>query len=100
MIPIYNIPYYKGNLYFCKERINAGYLEVAGVYAQKALSLNPKRPEALNLLGGISESSGNRREAEEYYRTAMLRDPHYAPPRRNLDRLTHSLYNREGIVWD
>jgi len=87
-------------LALAKERINEGYFDVAGVYAQKAVFLNPGRPEALNLLGGIAESQGNRREAEEYYRAALTRYPHYTAAKLNLERLARSPYNREGIVWD
>jgi CheY-like chemotaxis protein len=84
-------------LALAKKRINEGYLEIAGVYAQKAVFLNPDRPEALNLLGGIAASKGNRQEAEEYYRAALARYPHYTPAKLNLDRLAGT---REGIVWD
>jgi CheY-like chemotaxis protein len=87
-------------LALAKKRIEEGYFEVAGVYAQKAVFLNPDRPEALNLLGGIAESTGNRREAEEYYRAALARYPHYTAAKLNLDRLTSRSYTREGIVWD
>ncbi|MEW6660737.1 MAG: response regulator [Thermodesulfobacteriota bacterium] len=87
-------------LALAKERIKEGYFEVAGVYAQKAVFLNPDKPEALNLLGGIAESTGNRREAEEYYRAALGRYPHYTAAKLNLKRLSGSSSAREGIVWD
>jgi CheY-like chemotaxis protein len=87
-------------LALAKKRIQEGYFEVAGVYAQKALFLNPARPEALNLLGGISESKGNRREAEEYYRAALARYPHYTAAKLNLERLAGGSYSRQDIVWD
>jgi len=87
-------------LALAKERIKEGYLEVAGVYAQKAVFLKPDRPEALNLLGGIAESTGNRREAEEYYRAALARYPHYTAAKLNLERLAGKSYSLEGIVWD
>ena len=91
---------YEDYLALAKKRIDEDYFEVAGVYAQKAVFLNPDRPEALNLLGGIAESKGNRQEAEEYYRAALTRDPNYSPAQLNLDRLVGSSYTREGIVWD
>jgi len=83
-----------------KERINEGYFEVAGVYAQKAIFLNPDRPEALNLLGGIAESKGNRKEAEDYYRAALARYPHYTAAKLNLERLGGRTYTGQDIVWD
>ena len=57
------------------------------MYAQKAVFLNPDRPGALNLLGGIAEVKGNRLEAEQYYRAALTRDPGYGPAKLNLERL-------------
>lgn len=93
-------PGYWDYLALAKKRIKEGYFEVAGVYAQKAVFLKPDRPEALNLLGGIAESKGNRREAEEYYRAALARYPHYSAAKLNLNRLAGKSYTREGIVWD
>ena len=91
---------YDDYLAIAKQRIIEGYFEVAGVYAQKALFLKPDRPEALNLLGGISESTGNRLEAEKYYRAALTHDPAYAPAQSNLKRITTQPYTQKGIVWD
>ena len=91
---------YDDYLTLAKQRIDEGFFEIAGVYAQKGVFLKPDRPEALNLLGGIAESKGNRQEADGYYRAALTRDPHYAPAQHNLDRLVVSSYTREGIVWD
>ena len=82
-----------------KQRISEGHFEVAGVYAQKAVFLNPDRPEALNLLGGISEAKGNRLEADEYYRAALTRDPNYEPAKLNLERLAGGPQTQRGIVW-
>ncbi len=87
-------------LALAKKRIEEGYFEVAGVYAQKAVFLDPGRPEALNLLGGIAESTGNRREAEQYYRAALARYPHYTAAKLNLERLAGRTYTRQDIVWD
>jgi DNA-binding NtrC family response regulator len=43
---------YEDYLALARQRISEGHFEVAGVYAQKAVFLNPDRPGALNLLGG------------------------------------------------
>ena len=91
---------YDDYLAIAKQRIIEGYFEFAGVYAQKAVFLKPDRPEALNLLGGISESTGNRLEAEKYYRAALTHDPAYAPAQSNLERITTQPYTQRGIVWD
>jgi Flp pilus assembly protein TadD len=70
------------------------------VYAQKAVFLNSNRPEALNLLGGIAETKGNRLEADQYYRAALTHDPAYAPAQQNLERLSTQTGTPKGIVWD
>lgn len=82
-----------------KKRALEGYFDVAGVYAQKAVYLDPKRPEALNLLGGISEAKGNRLEANKYYRAALAHDPAYLPAQLNLERVAAQPYNPQGILW-
>ena len=86
-------------LALAKERISQGFYEIAGVYAQKAVFLNPNRPEALNLLGGISEATGNRLEAYKYYQAALANDPAYLPARLNLERVAAQPYTPQGIIW-
>jgi FixJ family two-component response regulator len=90
---------YEDYLALAKQRVTEGHFEVAGVYAQKAVFLNPDRPGALNLLGGIAEVKGNRLEAEQYYRAALTRDPGYEPATLNLKRLAGSPYTQRAIVW-
>jgi two-component system, OmpR family, alkaline phosphatase synthesis response regulator PhoP len=90
---------YADYIALAKERINEGFFEIAGVYAQKAVFLNPKRPEALNLLGGIAEARGNRLEAYKYYHAALVHDPAYLPAQMNLERVAAQPYTAEGILW-
>jgi len=90
---------YEDYLALARQRINEGHFEVAGVYAQKADFLNPDRPEALNLLGGISEVKGNQVEADEYYRAALTRDPGYEPAKLNLERPAGRPLTQRIIVW-
>jgi DNA-binding response OmpR family regulator len=92
-------PEYRDYLALAKERIQQGFFEIAGVYAQKAVFLSPNRPEALNLLGGISEAVGNRLEAYKYYQAALAQDPAYLPAQLNLERVAAQPYTQEGIVW-
>ena len=61
--------------------------------------MNPNRPEALNLLGGISEATGNRLEAYKYYQAALAHDPAYLPAQLNLERVAAQPYTQQGIVW-
>jgi DNA-binding response OmpR family regulator len=91
---------YEDYLALARQRINEGLFEVAGVYAQKAVFLNPDQPAALNMLGGIAETKGNRMEAEEYYRAALNRDPGYEPAKLNLERLGGRPYTQGAVVWD
>jgi DNA-binding response OmpR family regulator len=93
-------PGYEDYLALAKQRVSEGHFEVAGVYAQKAVFLNPDRPGALNLLGGIAEVKGNRLEAEQYYRAALSRDPDYGPAKLNLERLAGRPFTQSAIVWD
>jgi DNA-binding response OmpR family regulator len=90
---------YADYIALAKERIRDGFFEIAGVYAQKAVFLSPQRPEALNLLGGISEAIGNRLEAYKYYRGALEQDPAYLPAQLNLERVAAQPYTPQGIVW-
>ena len=83
-----------------KQSINAGEFEVARVYAKKAIFIKHNRPEAYNILGGITEAKGDRLEANTNYRVALEKDPTYEPARKNLDRVTSQPYTQMGIVWD
>ena len=53
---------------------------------KKAISLDPQRAEAMNLLGELQETMGNQQEAVNTYRTAWSLDPTYERARTNLDR--------------
>jgi DNA-binding response OmpR family regulator len=90
---------YADYLALAKEQISEGYFEIAGVYAQKAVFLDPKRPEALNILGGVSEATGNRLEAYKYYRAALAHDPAYLPAQLNVERVAAQPYTQQGIIW-
>jgi len=82
----------------CKS-ISNGKFDAARVYAHKAISINPDRPEPFNLLGGLSEARGNRLEAEKSYRVALAVNPSYQPAQKNLDRITRRPYTPLGIDW-
>jgi YesN/AraC family two-component response regulator len=90
---------YDDYLAIAQQRILERYFDIAGVYVQKAVFLNPDRAEALNLLGGIAEATGNRGEADKYYRAALTHDPAYEPAKHNLDRLAARPYTQLGIDW-
>ena len=94
--PAKKYEYYIG---LAKQSINAGELTAARVYAKKAIFINSNRPEAFNILGGLCEARGDRREGQQNYRIALELDPTYEPARKNLERVTSLPYTQMGIVW-
>jgi DNA-binding NtrC family response regulator len=89
--------YYIG---LAKQSIQGGEFTVARVYAKKAIFINPNRPEAFNLLGGLCEARGDRLEGQKNYRIALEIDPTYQPARKNLDRASSLPYTQMGIIWE
>lgn len=66
----------------------AGEIEAAWRCVRGALARDPGRPEALNLLGVLTELRGDWIAAQAFHRAALALDPRYLPARENLDRLT------------
>ncbi len=71
----------------------------AFVYAHKAILVDPHRPEAFNILGGLYENRDQRKEALTHYQVAVKIDPAYGPAQQNLRRLNTKPYTKSGIVW-
>jgi YesN/AraC family two-component response regulator len=90
---------YDSYLELAFKRISGGEFDAARVYAHKAISIDSKRPEAFNLLGGLYEARSNRLEAEKNYRVALALTPSYKPAQKNLDRVTSRPYTPLGIDW-
>lgn len=90
---------YNSCLENARKRIGKGEFDAARVYVQKAISIDPDRPEAFNLLGGLQEARSNRHEAEKNYRVALALDSSYIPAQNNLDRVTSRPYTPLGIDW-
>jgi DNA-binding NtrC family response regulator len=55
---------------------------------KKAISFDPSRPEAYNLLGVLLEIDHQSLEAQKFYRAALEIDPTYKPAAGNLERAT------------
>ncbi|OHB68938.1 MAG: hypothetical protein A2V70_09650 [Planctomycetes bacterium RBG_13_63_9] len=51
-----------------------------------AISIDPAKPEAFNLMGAVCELGKDDEEARKYYRTAYWLDPTYEPSRLNIER--------------
>ena len=71
----------------------AGPLEASGDLAgaaaavERAISIDPSRPEGYNYLGSLAERSGNLARAEELYGLAARADNRSAPAEYNLGRM-------------
>jgi FixJ family two-component response regulator len=72
-----------------KRSIGQRLFDAAVEHVRKAVSLDPARPEAFNLLGVLMEVRHHQPEAQEQYRAALALDPTYEPARKNLQRLTY-----------
>lgn len=71
--------------------------DAAMEHVQKAIAIDPSRPEAFNLLGTLFEIHGDRLQAQKNYRAALSLDPAYKPASNNLSRST-GLKPQGGIV--
>jgi FixJ family two-component response regulator len=90
---------YQTYLELALARVKEEQLAAARVYAHKAIFLDPARPEAFNILGGIAEVQGQRQDADKNYRAALTLDPTFPPAQQNLTRITSRPYRPSGIVW-
>ena len=72
-----------------RKSVEEGHMEAAVEHAHRAISIDPKRPEAFNLLGAIVEMGGDRSNAQMHYRAALSLDPSYEPAQKNLSRSTN-----------
>jgi DNA-binding response OmpR family regulator len=90
---------YENYLDLAIKNIKGQKFSAALVYAHKAVFVNPRRPEAFNLLGGLYEIRDQRKEAVTNYQVAMEIDPNYGPAQQNLERATGRPYSKMGIVW-
>jgi len=80
----------------CKRYVTDRRLDAAKAVAQRALGLDPGKPDAYNLLGAFLECRGEWVEAQKYYRAALDIDPGYLPAKANLSR-TASLHKHGRV---
>jgi len=80
---------YDDYIHLAKHQLNVGNGEDAARLATKAVEIDSERPEAYNVLGMIHESQGEKKEAQNQYRTALVKDQSYQPASVNLDNITH-----------
>ena len=87
---------YASSVELAKRRIGDRHFDAAVEHVRKAISLDPGRPEAFNLLGALMEIRGDRIEAQKNYRAALSLDPSYEPAIKNLQRSTNFRWKMAG----
>ena len=87
---------YASSIELAKKAIMDFHFDAAVEHVRKAVSFDPARPEAFNLLGVLEELRGNRLEAQKHYRAALSLDPSYGAALVNIERLTSSGWGRSG----
>lgn len=69
-----------------RERIRGNLLDIAIEDLKTAISIDPGKAEAFNLMGAVCELQKDEAGARKYYRTAYWVDPTYEPSRLNIER--------------
>jgi tetratricopeptide (TPR) repeat protein len=87
---------YASSVELAKRCIGDRHFDAAVGHVRKAISLDPSRPEAFNLLGALMEIRGDRIEAQKNYRAALSLDPSYEPAIKNLQRSTNFRWKMPG----
>jgi len=73
-------------LEYAKGCINRSDFDKAYQYLQKAIGMEPRKPEPYNLLGALLEMKNDKLAALKMYRAALAVDPTYKPADANLMR--------------
>ncbi len=89
---------YASSIELAKRSIGDRHFGAAVEHMRKAISLDPARPEAFNLLGALMEIQGDRIEAQKNYRAALSLDPSYEPAIKNLQRSTVGRWRQTGGI--
>ena len=89
---------YGSSIELAKRCIGDRHFDAAIEHVRKAISLDPGRPEAFNLLGALMEIQGDRIEAQKNYRVALSLDPSYEPAIKNLQRSTEGRWKLKGNI--
>ena len=89
---------YGSSIELAKRCIGDRHFDAAIEHVRKAISLDPGRPEAFNLLGALMEVRGDRLEAQKNYRAALSLDPSYQPAIKNLQRSTDMRWKMAGSI--
>jgi DNA-binding NtrC family response regulator len=90
---------YLSSIQLAKRCITDRHFDAAVEHLRKAISLDPCKADAFNLLGVLMEIQGDRAEAQKNYRTALSLDPSYEPAIKNLHRSTEPRWRQVGHVY-
>ena len=83
---------FENNIKQAINEIKANRIDLARKYLYAAMIENDHSAEVYNLLGVISEYSGDASLACQFYRAAYVFDPTYKPADKNLEKLTSFFY--------
>jgi DNA-binding response OmpR family regulator len=89
---------YASHIELAKKCLGDRHFDAAAEHVRKAIFIDPGRPEAFNLLGGLMEVRGDRIEAQKNYRAALSLDPSYEPAIKNLHRSTSEKWRQAGGI--
>jgi len=89
---------YASSIELAKRSIGDRHFDAAIEHLRHAIFLDPRRPEAFNLLGALMEIKGDRIEAQKNYRAALSLDPSYEPAMKNLQRSTEGRWKQTGTI--
>jgi len=89
---------YASHIELAKKCIGDRHFDAAAEHVRKAIFIDPRRPEAFNLFGGLMEIRGDRIEAQKNYRAALSLDPSYEPAIKNLRRSTSEKWRQAGGI--
>lgn len=90
---------YASSIELAKKCIADHRFEAADAHLRKAVSIDPSRAEAFNLLGAVLEIQGaHPSEALKNYHAALALDGSYVPARRNIDRIAGENKYRRGKI--
>ena len=89
---------YGSSIELAKRCVGDRHFDAAIEHVRRAISLDPGRPEAFNLLGALMEIQGDRIEAQKNYRAALSLDPSYEPAIKNLQRSTDGRWRLSGGI--
>lgn len=83
-----------------RDAFRAREIDRAEELARKALSQDPKRAAAYNILAALRELQGQQAEAMDLLRAGLAVEPTYEPAQENLERLGSHPYESVFLLGD